>query len=179
MPETYIAQGSDKVRINSRPAARSGDKATCDATIRGTYLVESERPDGRIDRYDIDAAGQLTAYTDPVQRITRLHYDRSGRLIQRVDALGHTVAFGHDACGRLLHLSNENHERYRFEWDALDRLQAQHDLDGSGRIYLYNPLGEVTGICHVPAPLAEPDLDGKDSAEPHIPHAQVNTSTAL
>ncbi|WP_286836314.1 DotU family type IV/VI secretion system protein [Pseudomonas sp. PGPPP1] len=33
MPETYIAQGSDKVLINSRPAARSGDKATCDATI--------------------------------------------------------------------------------------------------------------------------------------------------
>ena len=33
MPETYIAQGSDKVQINSRPAARSGDKATCDATI--------------------------------------------------------------------------------------------------------------------------------------------------
>lgn len=33
MPETYIAQGSEKVRINGRPAARSGDKTTCDATI--------------------------------------------------------------------------------------------------------------------------------------------------
>lgn len=33
MPKTYIAQGSDKVHINSRPSARSGDKATCDATI--------------------------------------------------------------------------------------------------------------------------------------------------
>ncbi|KAF6687459.1 RHS repeat protein, partial [Pseudomonas sp. EKM23D] len=128
-----------------------------------------ERPDGRIDRYDIDAAGQLTAYTDPAQRITRLRYDRSGRLIQRVDALGHSVAFSYDAYGRLLHLSNENHEHYRFEWDALDRLLAQQDLDGSGRIYQYDPLGDVTGICHVPAPLAEPDLDGKDTAEPHTP----------
>jgi len=33
MPETYIAQGSDKVFINDQPAARSGDKTTCDATI--------------------------------------------------------------------------------------------------------------------------------------------------
>ncbi|MGX1021512.1 RHS repeat-associated protein [Pseudomonas sp. Y3 TE3536] len=33
MPETYIAQGSDKVFINGQPAARSGDKTTCDATI--------------------------------------------------------------------------------------------------------------------------------------------------
>ncbi|MFP3865257.1 RHS repeat-associated core domain-containing protein [Pseudomonas capeferrum] len=33
MPETFIAQGSDKVLINSQPAARSGDKTTCDATI--------------------------------------------------------------------------------------------------------------------------------------------------
>ncbi|WP_286842954.1 RHS repeat-associated core domain-containing protein, partial [Pseudomonas sp. PGPPP1] len=122
-----------------------------------------------IDRYDIDAAGQLIAYTDPAQRITRLRYDRSGRLIQRIDALGHTVEFGYDAYDRLLHLSNENHERYRFEWDVLDRLLAQQDLDGSGRIYQYNPLGDVTGIHHIPAPIAEPELDGKDSAESNTP----------
>ncbi|WP_332875295.1 RHS repeat-associated core domain-containing protein [Pseudomonas sp. MF7453] len=133
------------------------------------YLIESQRPDGRIDRYDIDAAGQLTAYTDPAQRITRLRYDHSGRLIRRIDALGHSVEFGYDAYGRLLHLSNENRERYRFEWDVLDRLLAQQDLDGSGRIYQYNPLDDVTAIHHIPAPNAEPELDGKDSAEPHRP----------
>lgn len=33
MPETYIAQGSDKVFIEGQPAARSGDKTTCDAKI--------------------------------------------------------------------------------------------------------------------------------------------------
>ncbi|WP_410481835.1 RHS repeat-associated core domain-containing protein [Pseudomonas plecoglossicida] len=33
LPENHIAQGSDKVFINSQPAARSGDKTTCDATI--------------------------------------------------------------------------------------------------------------------------------------------------
>lgn len=33
LPENHIAQGSDKVFINGQPAARSGDKTTCDATI--------------------------------------------------------------------------------------------------------------------------------------------------
>jgi len=46
---------------------------------------------------------------------------------------------------------------------------TRQDLDGSGRIYDYNPLGDVTGIHHVPAPRGEPDLDGKDSAEVHTP----------
>ncbi|WP_241492883.1 PAAR domain-containing protein, partial [Pseudomonas endophytica] len=33
MPIAYIAQGSSKVFINGQPAARAGDKTTCDATI--------------------------------------------------------------------------------------------------------------------------------------------------
>lgn len=33
LPDNFIAQGSDKVFINGQPAARSGDKTTCDATI--------------------------------------------------------------------------------------------------------------------------------------------------
>ncbi|MFK0087455.1 RHS repeat-associated core domain-containing protein [Pseudomonas sp. NPDC090755] len=33
LPDNHIAQGSDKVLINGQPAARSGDKTTCDATI--------------------------------------------------------------------------------------------------------------------------------------------------
>ena len=67
------------------------------------------------------------------------------------------------------HLSNENRERYRFEWDVLDRLLAQQDLDGSGRIYQYDPLGEVTGIHHIPASNAKPELDGKDTTESLAP----------
>ncbi|KIR21112.1 MULTISPECIES: RHS repeat protein [Pseudomonas fluorescens group] len=73
--------------------------------------------------------------------------------------------YRYDDIGRLLHLSNENNERYRFEWDAL----AQRDLDGSGHIYQYDPLGEVTGIRHIPASNAEPELDGKDTTESLAP----------
>lgn len=33
LPDNFIAQGSDSVFINGQPAARAGDKTTCDATI--------------------------------------------------------------------------------------------------------------------------------------------------
>lgn len=33
MPEQFVAQGSDKVFINGQPAAREGDKSTCDGKI--------------------------------------------------------------------------------------------------------------------------------------------------
>lgn len=72
--------------------------------------------------------------------------------------LGHRVGFSYDAYGRLQRLSNENNEAYTFGWDALDRLMAQRDLDGSGRLYHYNPNGDITGVDHVPAQ-ASSDLD--------------------
>lgn len=37
MPEQFVAQGSDKVFINGQPAARVGDKTTCDGPIGMTY----------------------------------------------------------------------------------------------------------------------------------------------
>ncbi|HHJ1306129.1 TPA: RHS repeat domain-containing protein, partial [Pseudomonas putida] len=55
------------------------------------YLVESERPDGRIDRYEIDVAGQLTRYIDPAQKTLQFRYDPSGRLVERTDAMGYSV----------------------------------------------------------------------------------------
>lgn len=57
-----------------------------------------------------------------------------GRLVKRTDAMGHSVKFRYDAYGRLLQLTNENEKSYTFGWDKLDRLVAQRDLDGSGRI---------------------------------------------
>ena len=43
------------------------------------------------------------------------------------------MRLSYDAYGRLQKLTNENNEAYAFGWDALDRLIAQRDLDGSGR----------------------------------------------
>ena len=46
------------------------------------YLVESERPGGRIDRYEIDVAGQLTRYVDPAQKTLQFRYAPSDRLVE-------------------------------------------------------------------------------------------------
>jgi len=148
----YNANGQLRESINAR-----GEHTHFRYDARG-YLVESERPDGRIDRYEIDVAGQLTRYIDPAQKILQFRYDRSGRLIERTDAMGYSVKFRYDAYGRLLQLTNENDESYQFAWDNLDRLVAQKDLDGSGRIYEYSVLNEVTRITHIPSADEQPPL---------------------
>lgn len=78
--------------------------------------------------------------------------------------MGYSVKFRYDAYGRLLQLTNENDESYRFGWDELDRLVAQKDLDGSGRLYAYNMLDEVVRLTHVPSPDEQPPLS--DNAPP-------------
>ncbi|WP_243855230.1 RHS repeat domain-containing protein [Pseudomonas putida] len=154
----YDAHGRLRESINAR-----GEHTHFRYDARG-YLVESERPDGRIDRYEIDVAGQLTRYIDPAQKTLQFRYDPSGRLVERTDAMGYSVKFRYDAYGRLLQLTNENDESYRFGWDELDRLVAQKDLDGSGRLYAYNVLDEVTRLTHVPSPDEQPPLS--DNAPP-------------
>jgi len=39
MPVQYIAEGSDRVFINGQPAARSGDRSTCDAVVVSSGLI--------------------------------------------------------------------------------------------------------------------------------------------
>ncbi|MEX5625822.1 hypothetical protein ABFV53_05075 [Pseudomonas marginalis] len=85
---------------------------------------------------------------------------------QRIDALGHKVRFSYDAYGRLQQLSNENGEAYRFEWDVLDRLCAQTDLDGSYRVYHYNAVDDITGTDAHPTPASEPRNTYEDGPPP-------------
>ncbi|WP_421558400.1 hypothetical protein [Pseudomonas canadensis] len=131
------------------------------------------RPDGRIDRYQRNLAGQLTDYIDPANLRTQYHYDPSGRIQQRIDALGHKVRFSYDAYGRLHQLSNENDEAYRFKWDALDRLSTQIDLDDSYRVYHYNAVDDITGTDAHPTPAPEPRNTSEDGPPPSESDAPI------
>ncbi|MCO7514372.1 DUF6531 domain-containing protein [Pseudomonas guariconensis] len=42
MPPQYIAEGSSKVSINGQPAARSGDRSTCEGVIVDSGLISSD-----------------------------------------------------------------------------------------------------------------------------------------
>ncbi|MCX2685080.1 RHS domain-containing protein [Pseudomonas sp. DCB_AW] len=157
MGPRFTRLGRWQLGLDGHPAHRPGRD----------HPVRQWRPrpaDGRLDRYEVDIAGQLTRYIDPAQKKLQCRYDRSGRLIERTDAMGYSVKFSYDAYGRLLQLTNENNESYRFGWDKLDRLVAQQDLDGSGRLYEYSVLDEVTSITHVPSSYAQPPLS--DNAPP-------------
>nr|WP_268747034.1 RHS repeat domain-containing protein [Pseudomonas monteilii] len=41
-----------------------------------------------MDRYEVDAAGQLMRYIDPAQKKLQFRYNRSGRVVERLDASG-------------------------------------------------------------------------------------------
>ncbi|PGE69505.1 hypothetical protein COM70_27345, partial [Bacillus toyonensis] len=59
---------------------------------------------------------------------------------------GRRVELSHDAYGRLHSLTNENGERYRFDWDDGDRLTLEQRLDGCRKRYTYDPLDNVTQV---------------------------------
>ncbi|KAA0985046.1 hypothetical protein FQ192_26795 [Pseudomonas sp. ANT_J12] len=82
-------------------------------------------------------------------------------------------AFSYDAYGRLQQLSNENDEAYRFEWDVLDRLSVQVDLDGSYRVYHYNAVDDITGTDAHPTPAPEPRNTYEDGPPPSESDAPI------
>ena len=115
-------------------------------------LLTTQLPDGRTEHYQRDVSGHLVGYTDPAGHTTLYQHNRRGQVRQRTDAHGRQVQFGYDSYGRLQALINENGERYRFAWDAGDRLVEQQDLDGSAKLYSYDPLDNVAAVTAVPAP---------------------------
>src|SRR5471032_890424 len=42
MPPQLLAEGSEKVTVNSQPAVRSGDRSTCDATVVSSGLISPD-----------------------------------------------------------------------------------------------------------------------------------------
>ena len=128
-----------------------GERTLYQHDVQGR-LLQSQLPDGRIERHLRDSGGLLTGYTDPAGYTTTYQYDRRGQVRQRLDAHQRQVQFSYDAYGRLQALTNENGESYHFAWDAGDRLIAQQDLDGSQRRYGYDVLGNPVHVEQLPSP---------------------------
>ena len=62
---------------------------------------------------------------------------------RRTNALGHTFGYHYDKARRLVGLTNENGARYRFAYDALDRLIAESGFDHKLTGYRYNAGNEL------------------------------------
>ncbi|MEU8633151.1 RHS repeat-associated core domain-containing protein [Amycolatopsis sp. NPDC048633] len=96
---------------------------------------------GRVWRYERDAAGNLVRETDFAGGVTTFGYDAAGRLVERVRPDGQRTTFRYDLAGHLVEQSDRNRTT-RFEVSATGQLLAADD--GTTRIsYERDAVGRV------------------------------------
>ncbi|MGW5740870.1 DUF6531 domain-containing protein [Amycolatopsis sp. NPDC003861] len=121
------------------------------------------RPDGELAgvdddatgpvRYQLDAAGRVTAVTGP-NRAEQYRYDGAGNITgtarerrfytgTRLTA-SDTAAYEYDAHGRLVSRRDASGAVWQYAWSALGRLTGVVTPDGSHWRYRYDPLGRRT-----------------------------------
>jgi RHS repeat-associated protein len=98
---------------------------------------------GAIATHDLDDAGRLTAYTNPLGHITRFAYGE-GELARRiVEADGTTHDFVVDADGLLQSWTVNGREHARYEWDSTRKACTVHYADGTTLARVYDDAGRV------------------------------------
>lgn len=90
MPEQFVAQGSDKVFINGQPAARVGDKTTCDGPIGMTFSPNVRIGGGTLTVRDIHDGKSAAAKI--IGLIAGMLISRRGMLKGRRCGVGNPVA---------------------------------------------------------------------------------------
>lgn len=113
-------------------------------------LLEKTDADGRRTAYTRDCAGRVAKaeFADGLQAV--YSYDAIGRVAGLTDWTG-TSCFSYDAWGNLLSAEDAAGRKVSYDRDALRRITVIRYPDGSGAVYHYNNLGqlsEVTGQGH-------------------------------
>ena len=142
-------------------------------------------PDGSHTKMDYDDLGRLTTHTDALGHQTKYHYGSDGLPSYRTEtnvkqkddktfklnkANDNSIGYAYDVFGRLTTLTNENNEKWLFEYDKSDNLISETRFDGHQSCYQYDELDQVT------AQIDNPNLPR--SSQYHI-HLQRNISGQL
>jgi len=97
----------------------------------------------KVERFEYDAASNLTAYIDPMGNKTIYTYSGLDKLAARTDATGHTRRFKYNREERLTEIINELGESYVFEFDLAYRVIRETGFDGVKTSYRYNQASEL------------------------------------
>jgi RHS repeat-associated protein len=137
---TYAANGIDRLtttNTTSTPAqlleTRTYNSLHEPLTITGA--------NGRTARYQYNAAGQMTRYTDPLGHATAYTYDSSGHLktIQGPIA-GAGYSLSYDSVGRTSATTDPAGATIHYAYDAADRPTSTTYPDGTNSLLTYNLL---------------------------------------
>jgi len=109
--------------------------------------------------YDWDAAGRLTAATDPHSNVTAYAYDEFGRVAAVTNPLGHAVGFEYDADGNLVRVVDELGAETRLDHDALGQVTSVVDRAGGETAFAYDAAGRRVRATDGDGVAAETDYD--------------------
>jgi RHS repeat-associated protein len=107
-------------------------------------VIRTERPDGSVETFVYDGAGNLVQETDGLGRVTAHEYDDLNRRIATVFPDGTRRSRVFDAEGQLLESTDRAGRTTRYEYDAVGRLVREVRPDGSAIAFAYDPAGRQT-----------------------------------
>jgi len=88
-------------------------------------LTARSNPMGEVESFEYDAAGNLTAIVDPLGARTEMDYDQRGLLVEKRLPDGGVVSFGYDHAGRQLMRIDPDGVLHETEYDELGRAVAE------------------------------------------------------
>lgn len=107
-------------------------------------VVRVWEPDGNVRELSYDGEGNVVHVRDN-QHDVRFTYQGMGRVASRTEA-GTTVGFAYDAEERLIGITNEHGLVYRFELDAVGKVEVELGFDGIRRRCIRDKAGRVTKV---------------------------------
>ena len=137
---TYAANGIDRLTVSNTTSAPAQLLETRTYnTLHEPLTVTGAN--GKTARYQYNAAGQMTRYTDPPGHATVNTYDSSGRLESVQGPLtGALYSFSYDIVSRMAAVTDPVGMRIHFAYDAADRLTSTTYPDGTNSQRTYNLL---------------------------------------
>lgn len=83
-------------------------------------VIQGASTFARTNRFDFNAAGYVTNFTDPLDHSSAFKYDAAGRVITQIFPDGRTLNLAYDANGNLTSLIPPGRPAHTFEYSALD-----------------------------------------------------------
>ncbi|HXG27937.1 MAG TPA: cysteine peptidase family C39 domain-containing protein, partial [Nevskiales bacterium] len=140
----YAPNGIDLLRVRQQISA-SDTAIIASFTYNDQHLpLTATDAAGQTTHYAYNAAGQLTAETNPLGEVTRYEYDALGYLQRIVNANGVTaLGLTYDGYGRIASRTDAEGHTLQYQYDDLDRLTAILYPDGTRESFSWDRLDLV------------------------------------
>jgi RHS repeat-associated protein len=186
LTETYPADGTwtytydEMGRLLTTESPR-GALTTNAYDVKGQLVSQTEKLTASLDavtRFEYDAAGNLTAVTDPEDRRTEYDYDLLGRQISVTDPEDGVWQTTYDPLGRVVKETDPTGRSTETAYDAIGRVTATTDPAGETTTYAYDAAGRLETVTD---PLDHETTYGYDwlGRQTSVTNAKDETASAV